>query len=472
MKLYTKIFLCTIAVLTAALSFMGYRMISGSFNNAMEREIQRGVEEYQLLKYTLQAGILSASGDAERLLPLAVQTAEFAPEGNVTAIFDAQKQLVYSTFPGAYTFSLLEELKEDALEYVIEETHGQYRITLGGRFSQSGTTAYLFTGRDITPVIAERREMQSQFLLTFLAVICVAALVTLLFSLLLTRPLKALARVTRQFKKGRYEERARIKSGDEIGQLARSFNAMANTIEQTIGELALSAQQKDDFVANFAHELKTPLTSVIGYADMIYQRRDLSRQEIKNAAGYIMNEGMRLEALSLKLMDLIVLDRQAFTMEETYMPAFFKDVEDTLRPLIHNHRATLSIAAEPAYALMECDLMKTLVLNLVDNAVKADSAKVALTGLAVEKGYRISVSDDGRGIPKEQLMRITEAFYMVDKSRSRKQHGAGLGLAIVARIAQLHGASLVFTSREGQGTVVEITLCPPGGTKGKKEAQV
>ena len=100
--------------------------------------------------------------------------------------------------------------------------------------------------------------------------------------------------------------------------------------------------------------------------------------------------------------------------------------------------------------------MLTLVTNIVDNARKASSPgkRIWLTGRKVEKRYRIEVRDEGIGIPKEELSRITEAFYMVDKSRARAQHGAGLGLAIANRIALLHGDSLHFESERGKGTTV------------------
>jgi len=114
---------------------------------------------------------------------------------------------------------------------------------------------------------------------------------------------------------GSYSERLKVFSNDEMGELSKRFNTMAETIEERIAELSNAAKQKEDFVSNFAHELKTPLTSVIGYADMIYQK-PLSREDTKNAAAYILDEGLRLEALSLKLMDLVVLNRQDFVLEE------------------------------------------------------------------------------------------------------------------------------------------------------------
>ena len=107
---------------------------------------------------------------------------------------------------------------------------------------------------------------------------------------------------------------------------------------------------------------------------------------------------------------------------------------------------------------MDYDLMKTVLLNLIDNARKAESSQIVLAGVCSGADYCISVSDDGTGIPGEELSRITEAFYMVDKSRSRKQHGAGLGLSLVSRIVELHQGELRIESTPGKGTRVSVIL--------------
>lgn len=144
--------------------------------------------------------------------------------------------------------------------------------------------------------------MERSFLKTYAVTELIGAFITLGFSLYITRPINRLTKSTRAFAGGKLDERSSVRSGDEIGELAGSFNSMAETIEETIQKLELSAKQQKDFTSSFAHEIKTPMTSVIGYADMIYQREDMTREETKNAAGYILNEGLRLEALSQKLM--------------------------------------------------------------------------------------------------------------------------------------------------------------------------
>jgi len=162
--------------------------------------------------------------------------------------------------------------------------------------------------------------------------------------------------------------------------------------------------------------------------------------------------------LSLKLMDLIVLNRQDIILEEMDANEFMADISGSLMPMLEDREVTLHLEIQPACIKVEYDLFKTLMFNLIDNAVKAGGKKVGISGKQNNNGYSISVSDNGSGMPDAELTRITEAFYTVDKSRSRRQHGAGIGLALVARIADIHGSSLTFSSSVNVGTVVTIDL--------------
>ena len=166
---------------------------------------------------------------------------------------------------------------------------------------------------------------------------------------------------------------------------------------------------------------------------------------------------MRLESLSFKLMELTVLGRQTFPLEEMPGEELLKDAAEGLGPFLAEKQVDLCLEAQAAYVMVDYDLLKTLLINLVDNSVKAGSSKITLQGKEEAGSYRISVRDNGCGMEEEVLSRITEAFYMVDKARSRKQHGAGLGLALADRIARIHGSSLQFQSSRGAGT--EVTFC-------------
>lgn len=240
-------------------------------------------------------------------------------------------------------------------------------------------------------------------------------------------------------------------------------------LERSIENLENVAARREEFIGSFAHELKTPLTAIIGYADML-RSKEMQPKSRFTAAGYIFSEGKRLEALSLKLMDIIVAGNQEFEPKRFEVGYFVRGVAAVTVPSLSNDGLTLDLRWEPGEIEVEPDLFKTLMINLVDNARKAShkGGVIELFGKVEDGGYALYVRDHGRGMPKEELSRITEPFYMIDKSRSRAQNGAGLGLALCQRIAELHGTKLEYDSEEGKGTTVRILL--KGGSADEEDS--
>lgn len=391
-----------------------------------------------------------------------------------SAFFSADKTLLYSEIQELDT-SFLEGLSENAHAYQFRNTQDGSFVLVGSllvwdspfdmitKAQDSALSAedkdkiYFVTQWDISKTIGQQNTLRQYFIRCYLAAMAGGTALLVILSALLTGPLKRMSKAARRMADGYYEERISLKGGGEMKDLALSFNQMADSVEDKMARLSKAAREKEDFVANFAHELKTPLTSIIGYADTIYQR-ELSREELSKASWHIWTEGMRLESLSRKLMELIVLGRQDFPLTKTPVTELLQDVSESLQPLLSEGQISLILQADPAEVFMDYDLLKTLLLNLADNSMKAGCRKIRLQGAKQEDDYWIRVSDDGCGMEKEELSRITEAFYMVDKARSRKQHGAGLGLALADRIAGIHGTALQFESRKGDGTTVEFRL--------------
>ena len=230
-------------------------------------------------------------------------------------------------------------------------------------------------------------------------------------------------------------------------------------LERSIENLNDVASRREEFIASFAHELKTPLTAIIGYADML-RSKDMAPKSRFTAAGYIFSEGKRLEALSLKLMDIIVAGKQGFEKKRFEVGYFIRSIAAVTVPSLSNDGMTLDLRWEPGEIEIEPDLFKTLMINLVDNARKASKKNdvIELFGKAEDGGYALYVRDHGSGMKKEELSKITEPFYMIDKSRARAQNGAGLGLALCQRIAELHGTKLEYDSELGKGTTVRVFL--------------
>ena len=230
-------------------------------------------------------------------------------------------------------------------------------------------------------------------------------------------------------------------------------------LERNIANLEDVASRREEFIGSFAHELKTPLTAIIGYADML-RSKDMSPKTRFTAAGYIFSEGKRLEALSLKLMDIIVAGKQELELKSFDAGYFIRSVATVTVPSLSADGLTLDMRWEPGVIVVEPDLFKTMMINLVDNARKASrpGGVVELYGKVEDGGYALYVRDHGRGMPREELSRITEPFYMIDKSRSRAQNGAGLGLALCQRVAELHGTALQYESELKKGTTVRVLL--------------
>jgi len=241
----------------------------------------------------------------------------------------------------------------------------------------------------------------------------------------------------------------------ELASMENELRLQRGRIDNLEGQ----AERREEFIASFAHELKTPLTAIIGYADMI-RSMDMPSKQRFTAAGYVFSEGKRLEALSLKLLELIVVGKQDVEMRDFECGYFIREVAAVVLPSVKDSGLELNIFGDRGQVSLEGDLFKTLMINLVDNARKASKKgqNIDLYGKKEQRGYAFYVRDYGTGMTEEEIDRITEAFYMVDKSRSRAQNGSGIGLALCQKIAEVHGTSLEYKSRPGEGTTVRVFL--------------
>lgn len=281
----------------------------------------------------------------------------------------------------------------------------------------------------------------------------------------LTRPIRLLTRATGKMAEGEYSYRAEQISNDEMGQLTADFNHMAEALEQNIQNLENEVRAREDFIAAFSHELKTPLTAMIGYADMLRSRK-LDDEKHFLCANYIYTEGKRLETMALRLLDIIVTRRKEIDRKTTNVSGIFSYLQEiydeTKNP--EDGRVKVDISWEKGELYAEENLLKTVLINLTDNAIKAseEGQTVEITGRRMENGYYFQVRDEGIGIPEEELQKITEAFYMVDKSRSRAHNGAGLGLALCTAILELHHSRLKIESTLGFGSCMSFLIPDEG----------
>lgn len=459
MKLFHKIFICFVVLFGITFQAAGVLLINFAYEKTIEQEKRFALQEFQHNKYIMQSVLYSKPG------VIAKDKADFYNiTGNFSvpaAVYGPDKSCIYSNLSVQFGTESLSEIEDSYVAYQINRTETKSYILVCGLVSQNETEVYLVTECDISEAVNSQNSMMSYFQRIYLLIMCGGFPVILLLAGLLVRSINKVSKAAKRIAEGRYEERIKVPGKDEIGELAVNFNQMAEKIEEKMVELSNQAQQKEDFTANFAHELKTPLTSVIGYADMLYQK-NLPREQVKSAAEYILNEGMRLEALSLKLMDLFVMDKQDFSLEEMSVREIFANLKQGIEPVCQKRGVRFHMEMADGRIKVDYDLFKTMILNLVDNSVKADCKDIWITGRAKGGIYRICLEDNGKGIPPEELGRITEAFYMVDKSRARKQHGAGLGMALVSKVVDIHGARMKIDSDGKTGTRICLNFVRKG----------
>ncbi len=465
MRFAWKVTLAALCILLLCTGVGSYLLISLSFQSALEREIDMAQEEMQMLRISFEAvcdarGVtLENAPERRRSLERTLAEASYFADRRFRVTTPSGSH-IYSTLDSSSDQELLSQIGPRSSGYVLrrEDASGRYLLHCAGPVALPDGSLYMETVRDISRLFNDREIHYQVYRWIVLLVMGAGSLVMFALSYWLTTPIRSLGRVATQLAQGDYSPRAKVLGGDEISELAESFNHMADAVEKTVQELEDAARRQEDFTASFVHELKTPLTSIIGYADML-RSGNLPEDMRFKAASYIFSEGKRLENLSLALMSLLVVGHSAADARPVNMRRLCQEAGRICQPAMRAKGLTLSVRAEEGLLRGDAALLQTLLQNLLDNARKAaDSGQVVLSGRSTEEGYRVTVADQGRGIPEGELNKITEPFYMVDKSRSRAEGGAGLGLALCKQIAALHGGELRFESREGRGTTVTVEL--------------
>lgn len=313
----------------------------------------------------------------------------------------------------------------------------------------------LIYARDIQAIYDAREENIRLFLSIGLVLVVMVAFGAVLVSRGLTRPLARLEKSALELAGGHSVILPEGK--DEIGSLARSFNAMAQAVQLREQKLKEQVESRQRFIDDLAHEMNTPLTSIQGYAALLEQA-NCTEEQRRKATGYIQHETRRMKALHQKLRLLSIMEQQDFQPEQVLVERLFFEVGDQLRPLLRDHNMRLigRIAAESIWGDME--LLVLLLSNLVRNAVlySPQGGTVELEAYRQDDAVFLSVADHGVGISPENQEKIFDPFYRVDKSRSRQTGGTGLGLSVCRRIADLHGAAIVVQSAPNEGTTMTL----------------
>lgn len=463
MKFKHKLVLCMVVLLGLSFGLGGTILIHRSFKTSLSSTIDSDLLNYESIQSTLLIAVDTNS--VSSYIDMSNIINQLSAQGNSNRkniILRNSDMEVVSIMNSSFTYKEMKPSDENTCNSIIWRENNNYYLQLCSSMdinTENLDISQMDIVYDITSVYAARAQEQNTFRLLLIAIFVVGSITSMIAASLLTKPLEKLSSLAQHISHDDYSARLHIHSGDEIEALANDFNNMADTIEDNISELHFSMEKQEQFMGSFAHELKTPMTSIIGYADLL-RSQNMSEDETNEAANYIFSEGKRLESLSLKLLDLLVVKNQETILTPTDPALAVRNVINVMKPELAKEHITLKSSCRKGCCMMDIDLFQSLIINIIDNARKAidDNGLIHVAGTVRDDNYVIIIKDNGRGMPPEEITRISEAFYRIDKSRSRAQGGAGLGLAICSKIAEIHQAKIKYKSAVGRGTVVTITL--------------
>jgi len=425
-----------------------------------------------------QVSILTPEGSREAEI-ISLLSEEAVLSDKRLMILSSDDRVLYDS-TGAYAANSEARIVER--EILLTSTSGIRSVISQGRFLDPNGSEWLFVsqtlilrGRDLGPAVAvaapvPRPTLQQVFETfgnTFFTPLVRAAAVALLAALLLSAliarsvagPLQQISRAAGRIAGGDYTQRAPVSGPPEVRALANSFNDMA-------AQVAATQQAQRDFLANISHDLRTPLTSIQGFSQAIADGVASDPEAAQRAAQIIHDETGRLHRMVESLLDLARLEAGSVALERrpVQIDAILRRVVEGLAVRAQEQTVTLRLelpdALPPVHG--DGDRLAQVFTNLVDNALNhtPPGGTITLQAQTAAEGLAIAVQDSGPGIPPDDLPRVFERFYQVDKSRQRDpgRGGIGLGLAIAREIVEAHGGRLSVASTPGEGTTFTAWL--------------
>jgi len=467
MKLWQKIFLLSLIFVTAASGITALTVLHRYFSLSVVREEEGAVALHSYLVSGIEGSVvLQKLNDSVPFLSDAQTDEIVVRQLQAQTAFDfASARRADGTWltdmAGGVPQEMLDALCEtDGCLTYIDDSGAETFLTVGSVLKLDSNEYLLLTVTDISETYRVYREQTARGLWLSVAFALVFSLLLLLFCYLLLRPLGRINRMLGRLSDGEYDRRLPERGGAEFVTLSQNINTLAGAIEQQTTVLQEVADSRKRFVDNMAHEMKTPLTSILCMADLLRIKRSVTDKERMEYAGVIVEETKRMQALSKKLLTLATADGSAPDFRETSVAELLADIESAMQPVLGRRDIRLVIAGDDVRVWVDRQLFQTMLVNLIDNAAKAsaDGQRVAVYHTVRHGQLLIAVADEGIGMTQKELRHATEAFWMADKSRSRKAGCAGLGLALCKEIADLHGARMTLESERGKGTTVTLQM--------------
>lgn len=468
MKIWQRIFVVTMLVVTVFTLVMGLLLIGNQYKYQMEGAVKNSKQFHERVLSSVNVEVQKKMKEEKKAFldddefMDAYETAynKFSDLNyGVKLSADNENELYNYDFDS--DISEKTELKTgDDAKYEIVHKSEYYFLIMVSHNSVYGRDISCVTEADITDIYsAYNAQIERLKLLTVILAVLSAVILLVIIKFMLN-PIKKLQRGIHDIADGNYGKQLTIKGKTEISELTADVNQMSMKIEEDNRAKEEMIDNRQIFIDNMAHEMKTPLTAILGFSDILTIKQNLTEEEIKEYSGYIYKEALRLKAMSGKLMELAQIGEENVKNEIVDVGEIVSEVIQSEQIVLGKQDIKINKNLISAKIWADKDLMKSVFYNILDNAGKATAAggTIDVYMLNDKDSVVIHVQDYGAGIPKEEAEKVMEPFYMVDKSRSRKHGGAGLGLALCKKIVEISGGNIMIDSDTGKGCRVAVTL--------------
>lgn len=462
MKIWKKIFIYSFLLFIFVFNISGIIIIENIYSRNLNSAIKKSINESKEVNNTIYLNSDLFSAHEDDILWKKLKSYVYSGYNNFRniEIYNMQNKIVMKTSSvDVNKTELLNEILSKEYKFTIKKENGIRYILVGSEIKVGKYTYKVIVTDDINDLWIGKMYNYKIFIMLSLVTTIILAIGLYLISKKITIPIEKLTKISNSIESGDYSKRADYVSNDEIGILSKNFNSMMSVIEENITELKEVSEQKQRFIDNLTHEMKTPITSILGYSDLLLKGN--LNEEIKMKSLMNINlQGKRLENLNDSLIKLILIKNTKIEKTKININDMVKEIylNNTYKSEIKNIKFIKDI--KNGFIISNKELINVLFNNLIDNALKAskENSVIEIIGKPIKDNcfYELKVKDHGCGIPKEDLNKIREPFYMGDKARATKGKNMGLGLSICNDICTLNDIELNIESKVNIGTTITL----------------
>ena len=456
MKLWKKVYLLTMIIITISVNFGFFGIVYFTYEHMLHAEKERCETEFEIIYASMRVDI------AEIEEKYAMNRYYFEKILTVyNSYFEKDTQLI-----GVWGGKMIGECQP------VDNTFTQNGISV-----QKDKQTVIFMTQELEKIPVEYRIVLKRTLYEFDKIwetllplyIVGGILLSLGVSLILAmvvrvllKPLDGLAYAAEQVGKENWKSRVHIKGNDELAQLGRQFNLMAEAVEEHVEKLKEQSEQKEQLLHNMAHEMNTPITSIQGFADYMRMTK-LSKEEQSECLSFIISESKRLKEISSTVLSMAIMEHDADLQKKLFS---IKEICNRLKELymksLNETTTTLKIDCQVENLYGNAVLIESFLRNLINNAIHAvqnkSDGRIDVWISTDENMVQVIVMDNGCGVAEEDKAQIFEPFYRVDKARSRASGGSGLGLTFCKKIVEVYKGEICVESEVEKGTRFIINL--------------